>query len=328
MNPIEFKPLLKRIRWGGRRLGTMLGKQLGEEEDYAESWEVCDHGDDQSVVASGPFAGMKLNQLVREYARELFGSRNRPSQFPLLVKFLDCNDRHSVQVHPDDSQVGKYYPKENGKTEAWVVISAEPDSFIYAGLKSGVTPEILKASLENGCIEDCLHRMTPSPGECYYIPAGTVHTLGGGVLVAEVQQSSDVTFRLYDWDRLDAQGNRRPVHIEQAMECINFQAGPVQRIEPKLLHRDNNAELNQLIDSPFFRIDKLLVHNHYLLSSNSTCKVIMSLEGNGKMSTGETSYSLPAGKTYLIPATCNDLAFEVENSSPNTILIATLVEKT
>ncbi len=327
MNPIEFKPVLKRIRWGGRRLGTILAKQIGPHHDYAESWEVCDHGEDQSIVSTGPYAGWKLNKLIRECPEDLFGSRDAISQFPLLIKFLDCMDRLSVQVHPDDSQVGKYFPNENGKTEAWIVISAELDSFIYAGLKNEVTPEILRASLENGGIEDCLHRITPSPGECYYIPAGTVHALGNGVLIAEVQQSSDVTFRLHDWNRTDAQGNRRPVHIEQAMECIDYQRGPIQPVEPTLLHQDENAELNQLIDSPFFRIDKLLIHNKYLLPANSTCKVVTSLSGKGTMSTKENSYSLPVGKTYLIPATCDDLHFESESDTPNNILIASLADK-
>jgi len=328
MNPIEFKPILKRIRWGGRRLGTILDKQIGPHHDYAESWEVCGHGEDQSMVSSGPCAGWKLNNLVREYSEELLGSKEALSQFPLLIKFLDCNDRLSVQVHPDDSQVGKYYSNENGKTEAWVIISTEPDSFIYAGLKSEVTPEILKASLENGTIEECLHHVSPSPGECYYIPAGTVHALGDGVLIAEVQQSSDVTFRLFDWNRTDAQGNHRPVHIEQAMECIDFQRGPIQPVEPTLLHQDENAELNQLIDSPFFRIDNLLIHNEFLLPANSTCKVVMSLSGKGTMSTKESSYSLPVGKTYLIPAICDELHFESEGDTPNNILIASLAGKT
>ena len=324
MNPVEFSPILKRTRWGGRRLKTVLGKQLGPHQDYAESWEVCDLGETQSVVLSGPYAGWKLNRLVHEFPELLFGSGVSCSQFPLLVKFLDCNDRHSVQVHPDDRQVRKYYQNEKGKTEAWFVISAEPDSFIYAGLKNGITPELLQASLENGTVEDCLHRMTPSPGQCYYIPAGTVHTLGDGILIAEVQQSSDVTFRLFDWNRTDARGNRRPLHVDQAMECIDFQRGPIHAVEPKLQLQDENAELNQLIDSPFFRIDRLSIQGEFLLPANSICKVIISVSGQGTMRTGGTSYSLPVGKTFLIPATCDDLQFESESETPNNILIASL----
>lgn len=322
MNPIEFSPILKRACWGGRRLNTILGKKIGSHQDYAETWEICDLGETQSVVLSGSYAGWTLNRLVREVPELLFGTENSHSQFPLLVKFLDCDDRHSVQVHPDDRQVHKYYQNEKGKTEAWFVISAEPGSFIYAGLKDGVTPELLQASLENGTVEDCMHRITPLPGECYYIPAGTVHMLGGGILVAEVQQPSDVTFRLFDWNRTDAQGNCRPLHVDQALECIDFQRGPIQPVEPTLLHQDENAELNQLIDSPFFRIDRLSIQGEFLLPSDSTCKVIMSVSGKGTMRTGGASCSLPIGKTYLIPATCDDLHFESEGDIPNNILIA------
>ncbi len=324
MNPIEFNPVLKRIRWGGRRLETVLGKQLGPQNDYAESWEICDHGDDQSIISSGPYTGWKLSQLVQQCSLEVFGEQNTKSQFPLLIKYLDCNDRLSVQVHPNDLQAVKYNPDENGKTEAWVVISAEPGSFIYAGLKSEVTPDILKASLKNGTVEDCLHRISPVPGECYYIPAGTVHALGEGVLIAEVQQTSDMTFRLFDWNRTDAQGNHRPVHIEQALECIDFQRGPIQSVEPNVIHNNENAELNQLIDSPFFRIDKLLVRNRHLLPCNSKCKIVMSLSGKGNFKTRQTSHSLSAGKTFLIPATCDDLHFEAEGDTPCSILIATV----
>lgn len=325
MNPITFEPILKQIRWGGRRLGTMLGKQIGPEADYAESWEVCDHGDDQSRVSAGEYTDWTLNQLVRERTKELFGTDETTSQFPLLIKYLDCNDRLSVQVHPNNLQAAKYDPSENGKTEAWIVISAEPDSFIFAGLKKHVTPEILRTAISNNELEQCLHRITPQPGECYFIPAGTVHALGEGVLIAEVQQSSDLTFRLYDWGRADQLGNQRPLHIEQAFECIDFQTGPIEQSCPTLLHKTEFAELNLLIDSDFFRIEKLQVNHQFRLSSNGQCRIVMILSGTGTLSHTGSKETLSAGKTFLIPASCGDIEISCEDSSDCNCLIATVI---
>ncbi|HEX6984196.1 MAG TPA: type I phosphomannose isomerase catalytic subunit, partial [Planctomycetaceae bacterium] len=174
MLPLEFQPILKRIRWGGRRL-ERLGKALGEGNDYAESWELADHGDDQSVVLGGEYAGWTLRRLVQERNRELFGRHAGTMQFPLLVKFLDANDRLSVQVHPNDDQAKRYAANANGKTEAWVIVDAEPGSRLYVGLKEGVTPERLRQAAADGTMEGLLHSFEVSPGECVFVPAGTVH---------------------------------------------------------------------------------------------------------------------------------------------------------
>lgn len=325
MNPIAFEPILKRIRWGGRRLGTILGKQLGPESDYAESWEICSHENGLSIVSSGPFTGCSLKQLIQERPDDLFGPQAGISQFPLLFKYLDCSDRLSVQVHPNNYQASKYNPNENGKTEAWIVISTEPDSFIYAGLKEHVTPIILRAAIAKGEIEQCLHRITPQPGNCYYIPAGTVHALGDGVLIAEVQQSSDLTFRLYDWDRTDQSGNKRPLHIDQAFECIDFHAGPIQESKQILLQKTESSELSLLIDSDYFRIENLKIHNHFRLLPSGFCRTLMVLNGNGTMKCNNRTDPLSPGKTYLLPARCEDIELDCDKNSPCTCLITSVV---
>ena len=179
----------------------MLGKVLGEGEDYAESWELVDHGADQSVVVGGALAGMTLGQLVAEHGEELLGRHAGLGQFPLLLKFLDCNRTLSVQVHPNDVQGALLDPPDLGKTEAWVVLAADAGSKIYAGLKAGVTREDLRAALEAGTCEACLHQFEPQVGDCVFIRAGTVHALGAGLVIAEIQQASDTTFRLFDWNR-------------------------------------------------------------------------------------------------------------------------------
>jgi len=177
---LRLQPLFRRYLWGGRRLETMLGKPLGEGDDYAESWEVVDHGDDQSVVAAGPASGLTLHQLVVEHGAELLGRHNPIRQFPLLFKFLDCNRTLSVQVHPNDEQAAQLDPPDLGKTEAWVVLAADPGSKIYAGLEPGVTRAALSAALAAGTCEGCLHQFQPSVGDCVFIQAGTASAAPDG----------------------------------------------------------------------------------------------------------------------------------------------------
>jgi mannose-6-phosphate isomerase len=192
--PLRFRPILRRYIWGGRKLGELLGKPLGEGDDYAESWEICDRGEDQSVVADGPLAGTTLHDLVTQRGPELLGNHHVQPRFPLLFKFLDARRTLSVQVHPDDAAAAQLAPPDLGKTEAWVVLAAEPGSVIYAGLKRGFDRALLEREAARGTCELCLHRFEPRVGDCVFLRAGTVHALGAGLLVAEIQQASDTTF--------------------------------------------------------------------------------------------------------------------------------------
>lgn len=233
MDALFFRPLLKRLVWGGRQLGELLGKPVGEGSDYAESWEVVDHGVDQSVVSAGAQAGRTLRELVRDRPEDLFGEGIRHDHFPLLLKFLDCNRVLSVQVHPDDAYAGQMTPPDLGKTEAWYVVAAKPDAVIYAGLRPGVDPQQLRAACGDGSVGGLLHEVRPRVGDCFFIPAGTVHALGGGLVVAEIQQSSDTTFRLFDWNRVDAAGRGRELHVDQAIAVTDFSRGPVEPQKPQ-----------------------------------------------------------------------------------------------
>ncbi|MCA8982215.1 MAG: class I mannose-6-phosphate isomerase [Planctomycetaceae bacterium] len=325
MEPLIFSPLLKRIRWGGRRLETLLGKSIGPEQDYAESWEICDHGADQCHVLSGPYRDWPLSRLVAECGVELFGEPARFSQFPLLIKFLDCHDRLSVQVHPDDEAARRFNPRENGKTEAWVVIDAQPGSVIYAGLRLGVVAEDLRAALSDGSLENLLHRISPAVGDCYFIPAGTVHALGEGVVVAEVQQSSDMTFRLYDWGHLDSEGNSRPLHIEEAFACIDFQQGPVAPTRPRMVNSDAGWQIEQLVVCPYFRMFRHGLSRAGELPRQPVCRVLMSLSGSGMLEWGQKSYALPRGQTCLLPASCPRLELRPTSPTPWQFLVAEVV---
>ncbi|MCG8650784.1 MAG: class I mannose-6-phosphate isomerase, partial [Pirellulales bacterium] len=226
--PIRFRPLLKRTLWGGRRLADQLGKPLGPEADYAESWELVDHQQDQSVVENGPLQGATLAELIRDHPSWLLGQAVAPARFPLLLKYLDCNRVLSVQVHPDDRYGASMPQPDLGKTEAWYIVSATAESLVYAGLKSGVDHAALRRAVEAGQTQDVLHAFHPQPGDCLFIPAGTVHALGAGLLVAEIQQASDTTFRLFDWNRVAADGSSRALHIDQALEVTDYQRGPIQ----------------------------------------------------------------------------------------------------
>ena len=234
-SPLRFAPLIKQIIWGGRRLGTVLDKPIGEASDYAESWEIVDHGLDQSVIQGGELDGKTLGHVFQDQTQWLMGenwTKQNPDagSFPLLLKYLDCNNVLSVQVHPDDAYGATMSPPDLGKTEAWLILDSGPESVIYAGLKSGVDREQFAKLIENGETEKALHSFHPEPGDCVFIPAGTVHALGGGLLVAEIQQSSNTTFRLFDWNRTDANGKSRDLHIESSLEVTDFERGPVNPV--------------------------------------------------------------------------------------------------
>jgi mannose-6-phosphate isomerase len=232
--PLRFQPIFQRYIWGGHRLRTLLGKATGRDA-AAESWEVCDHGPQQSIVRFGPLAGTSLHELLRRYGPDLLGhsghadpsppaslgSGDPRDRFPLLLKFLDAARTLSVQVHPNDRQAAELDPPDLGKTEAWVVLAANPGSLIYAGLQSAADRQTLLAAIRQGKCEEQLHRFEPAVGDCVFIPAGTVHALGAGLLVAEIQQTSNITFRLFDWNRLGADGRPRPLHVEEGLAVID-----------------------------------------------------------------------------------------------------------
>src|SRR3954451_8170157 len=250
---LRFEPILREYIWGGRRLGTELGKPIGSGDHYAESWEIVDHGNDQSIVADGPLVGRTLHEIVTQDGDALFGRSRRRPQFPLLFKYLDCQRVLSVQVHPNDQQAAKLDPPDLGKTEAWVVLAADPGSKIYAGLKSGVDRKMLEAAVANGRCEECLHEFKARPGDCVFIEAGTVHALGAGLLVAEIQQASDTTSRLFDWNRVDQDGKPRQLHIEQALDVTDYARGPVNPVTPVAT---DDREIERLVQCDKFILDR------------------------------------------------------------------------
>lgn len=309
--PLEFTPIFKRTRWGGERLGTQLHKLIGIEGDYGESWELSDHPKAQTLIASGEFSGWTLTQLIQKDPDALFGVGNCNTTFPLLIKFIDATDRLSLQVHPDDSHQQNFDLIESGKSEAWVILDAAKGSQIYAGLKPGIDACELRQHLELGTIENCLHSYPVQKGDCVFIPAGTLHAIGEGVLLAEIQQTSDITFRLFDWNRLDQSGNARPLHIAKAFESINFERGPVDLLQPQK-QSESGHQIEQLLESEYFSIRRHLSRHPFSLSALSQAQVLIVLEGEGQLDCGSETYELLQGKTILIPATAPDCQIHVD----------------
>jgi mannose-6-phosphate isomerase len=307
---LRFNPILREYLWGGRRLGTDLSKPIGEGEHYAESWEIVDHGVDQSTVVDGPLAGKTLHELVTQEGRALFGCNYPRDQFPLLLKFLDCHQTLSVQVHPNDEQAAKLNPPDLGKTEAWVVLAAEPGSKIYAGLKPGVDRQKLEHELARGKCETCLHEFEPRVGDCVLIEAGTVHALGAGLLIAEIQQASDTTYRLFDWNRVDRDGKPRQLHIKEALDVTNYVRGPVNPITPK---RAANHGIERLVQCDKFILDRLRLSGPHALPSDDRFHILAIIEGSVLINTNNGDVALRRGGTLLIPATTRDVKISPEN---------------
>jgi len=280
-------------------LETCLGKPIGLGSDYAESWEVADHGADQSIVDRGPLAGATLGDLVRQRGPELLGRHHPQSRFPLLVKFLDAAQPLSVQVHPNDEQAAQLNPPDLGKTEAWYILSADPGSTIYAGLRRGVDRQQLADAICRGTCEDVLHHFVPKAGDCLFIPAGTVHALGAGLLVAEVQQSSDTTFRLYDWNRRSPDGKPRPLHVEPGLAVVDFQRGPVDPVQPKPA---GSPGISRLVACDKFIMDRWDFDQPREIGGDERFHIVCVLQGAVRIGRDPHGEPLAKGGTALLPA--------------------------
>lgn len=311
-HPLRFTPLYRSYLWGGQRLAAHLGKKLPDEGIWAESWEIVDHREGESVVCEGTFAGLTLRQLIDQYPKAVLGADagagGDVGRFPLLLKYLDCQRVLSVQVHPDDAYGAGMPVPDRGKTEAWYVVEADSGAVVYAGLKPGVTRSDLCSAIQHGTTESCLHRLDPKPGDCIFIPAGTVHALGAGLIVAEIQQASDCTFRLYDWNRLDASGNPRPLHIAQALEVIDFERGPVAystRIATDV------AGQSLLVDCDRFQLFECVGPGEFPLPA-ATFAIVTLPYGVGSIRASRDRYAMNRGDSILIPAACTDAILHLE----------------
>ncbi len=308
--PLKFEPIYKEKVWGGRTL-EQLGRGLPGDENtpIGESWEVADLGRTavsggggeaaRSVVANGPLAGATLHELMQQHGRALLGdlSTNEFGEFPLLVKFLDARQNLSVQVHPSE----EYAAQHEGaylKSEAWYIVDANPNAVIYKGVQAGVTPAEFRAAIERDAVEPLLIKVPVQPGDCHYLPSGTCHALGAGVLVAEVQTPSDTTFRVYDWGRTG-----RELHIDQAMQCIHFGPPDVSQYERSIPITGETSELLQLVETEFFRLDRVDAQaGHKQELPYDQLAIWMMLSGRGGLHGLEgLEMTLDIGETIYLP---------------------------
>ncbi|MCP4590151.1 MAG: mannose-6-phosphate isomerase [bacterium] len=308
--PLVFQPILKPKIWGGRRLETQLGKELTPGELVGESWEVADLEDDQSVVSSGPAQGRTLGDLVREWGVDLLGQAKLfGGRFPLLIKYLDARENLSVQVHPDESMARRLGGSVRVKDEAWFVVAVSGDGCIYRGFKPGVTREGFTAAIEAGTVASTLNRIAVKAGQCYMLPSGTVHALGAGVLIAEVQTPSDTTYRVHDWDRVDpGTGQGRTLHVAEALECASFH--PVDPATEQRSHvGDVWTTVTRLITCDSFTIERVrMTEGLERPLSPGRLAVWMVLQGEGRIAgpAGAEPCRFALGDTLLLPAGLED----------------------
>jgi mannose-6-phosphate isomerase len=293
--------------WGGRRLADFLGAALEPGQSYGEAWMVSDHPLHLSVVGAGSLAGHTLRQLLEEKRPELLGqAAAQYDRFPWLIKFLDCQDWLSVQVHPDEQAVKKLSPGEGSKTEAWFVLDAASGSKIYAGLRPGVDEARLRSALKAGTVAECLHCFEPRPGDSVFLPAGTVHAVGGGVLLSEIQQTSDATFRLFDWNRRDKQGKARPLHIEQAIASIHWDRGPVEPLHVPGFKTGSGATPSsgrkRLVTCPDFTMDYVRTGQPFACGGEGRLQALVVVQGRARWSSAECQEEIKTGQVWVLPA--------------------------
>lgn len=307
MEIIKFRPILKQVLWGGNKIISF--KQLDAEmEQVGESWEVSGVKDNESIVANGQYEGMKLNDLVALLKGDLVGKENYErfgNEFPLLIKFIDASKQLSIQVHPNDEQA-KAKGLKRGKTEMWYIMESAPDATLLSGLKRTITSEEYKAMVENDTITDALCEYRVGEGDVFYLPAGRIHSIGAGTFLAEIQETSDVTYRIYDFKRKDKDGNYRQLHTEAAAECIDYSVESDYRIkyEPR---KNEGVELAQCphFTTSVYDLDEPMLLDYSELDS---FVVLIALSGECTLSTGDAETQLRAGETVLLPATTQTLS--------------------
>jgi mannose-6-phosphate isomerase len=321
MEPIKFKPIFKERIWGANNLNTYFGKDVDATDTIGESWELADLANGVSHVDGGAFDGLSLRDLLKKHGQDIgFTQAQCAFSFGLLIKFLDAQDDLSVQVHPDLEAV-KVLPEARLKTECWYIIDAKADALIYCGLKPGTTKDDLRNAITNGTVQDLLLTHHAKKGDFWFLPAGCVHAIGAGILIAEIQTPSDTTYRIFDWNRTDASGHSRELHIEQSLICAHLEDRTTEFI---LADNDDTKQFLTVCQS--FGTTKSLVNCPYFYVAHVTITsgrsqtipiekpvVMIALTGNGKFICEGKTVSYKKGDTILIPKT-NTLALNPEST--------------
>jgi mannose-6-phosphate isomerase len=325
--PILLQPVYKEYIWGGDRLLHEFHRRLNA-GIYAEAWEIADHPDGQTRIINGPDAGATLSEAIRRRGPDLLGTGRTDTTFPLLVKIIDARETLSVQVHPDDASAVRCGGE--AKSEMWVVLSATPDAHIYSGFKPGVTPAEFEKARANGTIPSLLQRFPARPGMVFHTPGGRVHAIGAGCLLLEVQQDANTTYRLYDWDRLDKNGQPRRLHVEQALQVIDWSltGSPIAPVQP-MVERSPGHAVRPLLNDPHFQVEEWTVSAPCQIQHDSRSFLIFfPVDGDLRIRTpGQPAMILQRGTTCLLPAALSSFALQPADSTPGAPPVHLLVTR-
>jgi mannose-6-phosphate isomerase len=323
--PLLFEPVLKDYIWGGRAL-EKLGRALPPEGPVAESWEIAGHEDGTTAVSNGRFAGQPLTEVQAELGLDLIGSNNawalERDKFPLLIKLLDAERPLSVQVHPGDAYALAHEGNELGKTEMWVVLDAQPGAELILGVREGTTRENFGEAIKDGDLEPTLHHVPVKKGDHICVPAGTLHAIMGGILIAEIQQNSNTTYRVYDWNRVGADGKPRPLHIDQSLDVINFQQVEPRLSPPVLISNENGVRRERLCANEYFVTERVTMEEGAIFNGECdgrSLEIWGVLEGKAAIN----EVALEAIQFCLLPAALG--AYEV-TAETGVVMLRTYVE--
>ena len=312
--PLIFHPIFKERVWGGRNLERLYGKALPPSVPIGESWEISDRPEGVSVIANGPLAGKNLRWLMEHQADELLGpTRSQVGRFPLLIKILDAQEKLSLQVHPPAAVAAQLGGEP--KTELWYITDATPAAELFVGLKRGVSRAEFERKIQNGTVADCIHHVAGRPGDAMFLPSGRVHAIGAGNVIFEIQQNSDTTYRVFDWNRLGLDGQLRELHLAQSLASIDFNDFEPPLVQPQNLPSvDGNSRC--LVDDPLFRVDACEMKSGQTLRLPKPGLRILGVL-NGGLSVGHELHSveLLAGQFCLLPASLKTVELRAGSSS-------------
>src|SRR5690606_26725637 len=307
--PLIFEPILKDRIWGGTKLQTKLGKNIPT-QTTGESWELSAVEGDVSIVKNGAYKGVALSRLLEQFPKEILGEKlhNKfDTTFPLLFKFLDAKEDLSIQVHPND-ELAKKRHDSFGKTEMWYVMQADEGAKIIVGFKHKSGPEEYLEHLQNKSLIEILNEVPVKKGDVFLLETGTIHAIGAGIVIAEIQQTSDITYRVYDWDRVDAQGKSRELHVEQALDAMNYNTTDTQK---QYAQTENSA--NVMVDCPYFTTSYFPLNGEANINKDgSSFTVYICTEGEYSFENDGKSYSFEKGDTILVPAALKGFSLKGE----------------
>jgi len=309
--PLLLDPIYQDYLWGGREIITKYDRTAPAQKRYAESWEICDRDDYNSKVHNGALKGRTLRALLREFPFEMYGTLHPPKQFPLLIKLIDAHEHLSIQVHPDENAAKQF--ESEPKTECWYILDAKEDAQIFAGLKAPLTKEAFQKIAGTSALPEAMHALNAKRSDVFFIPGGRLHAIGSGILLLEIQQNSNTTYRIYDWGRTQDDGTPRELHIDQAIECAHLDDIASPKISIEFLHTDEECSVSSLIDCPYFSVKHIEAKKDLRLNKTEPgCEVLFFEHGEGTLIFENHTLAVSPGMSVLIPHICKQVTLETE----------------